>query len=101
MKVLAASVRASSASVTAVLNCASVQVIPTILVWSHVLVPDTVVVPVTARVGVEAPEIVTVFTVVGVIAPSDTVRAQSLLDADTPLAVVTRFTSVPVVAGNV
>lgn len=41
------------------------------------------------------------FTVVGVIAPSETVRAPSLLDADTPLAVVTRFTSVQVVAGSV
>ena len=41
------------------------------------------------------------FTVVGVIAPSVTVRAPSLLDADTPFAVVTRLTSVPVVAGNV
>lgn len=39
MKVLAASVRAKSASVTAVLNCANVQVIPTIFVWSHVFVP--------------------------------------------------------------
>ena len=71
------------------------------IVWLPVFVPDTVVVPVTARVGVEAPEIVTVFTVVGAIAPSDTVRAQSLLDADTPFAVVTRLTSVPVVAGSV
>ena len=41
------------------------------------------------------------FTVVGVIAPRVTVNAPSLLDADTPLAVVTRFTSVPVVAGSV
>lgn len=71
------------------------------IVWLPVLVPDTVVVPVTDRVGVEAPEIVTVFTVVGVIAPSVTDNAPSVLDADTPFAVVTRLTSVPVVAGSV
>lgn len=41
------------------------------------------------------------FTVVGVIAPRVTVRAPSVLDADTPFAVVTLFTKVPVVAGNV
>ncbi len=40
MNVLAASVRAKFASVQAVLNCASVPVIPTIEVWSPVLLPD-------------------------------------------------------------
>lgn len=40
-------------------------------------------------------------TVVGVIAPREIVNAPSEFDADTPLAVVTRFTSVPVVAGRV
>lgn len=72
-----------------------------VIVWSPVLVPDTVVVQVTARVGVEEPEIVTVFTVVGVIAPRVTVNAPSVFDADTQLAVVTRLTSVHVVAGSV
>jgi hypothetical protein len=41
------------------------------------------------------------FVVVGVIAPRVTVRAPSEFDADTPLAVVTRLTRVPVVAGKV
>lgn len=50
---MAASVRASSASVTAVLNCASVQVIPTILVWSHVFVPEFV--PVISVVNARVP----------------------------------------------
>lgn len=41
------------------------------------------------------------FTVVGVIAPNVKDSAPSVLEADTPLAVVTRLTSVPVVAGSV
>jgi hypothetical protein len=53
-------------------------------------------------VNVELPVVkVCPLTVVGVIALRVTVNAPSLLEADTPLAVVTRFTNVPVVAGKV
>src|ERR1019366_8457382 len=45
------------------------------MVWSPVLVPETAVVPVTARVGVEEPESVTPFTEVGVMAPKPIVKA--------------------------
>lgn len=41
------------------------------------------------------------FTVVGVIAPNVNDNAPSVFEAETPFAVVTRFTRVPVVAGNV
>lgn len=60
---------------------------------SPVFVPLTTVVPVTARVGVEAPDRTTLFTLVGVIAPSVIVIAGVLVavatDPDTPFAVVT------------
>jgi hypothetical protein len=62
-------------------------------VWSPVLAPDTVVAPVTARVGVDEPERTTALTEVGVIAPSETVIAGVEVglatDPDTPAAVVT------------
>ena len=53
----------------------AVPAFPEIVVWSPVLVPDIVEVPVTARVGVEDPESVIPLTVVGVMAPSAMVRA--------------------------
>jgi hypothetical protein len=87
--------------VLAVCNAVAVPALPEIVVWSPVFVPDTEVVPVTARVGVEEPESTTELTEVGVIAPNANVNAPSELVAETPAAVVTLFTNVPDVAGNV
>ena len=60
---------------------------------SPVFEPETVVVPVTARVGVELPERVTPFTVLGVIAPRERVIAGVVVAVatvpDIPLAEVT------------
>lgn len=61
-----------------------------------------VLVPVTAKVGVEAPEITTLFTEVGTIAPNVKVIAGVVValatEPDTPLAVVTETeVTVPVV----
>lgn len=67
--------------------------LPDTLVWSPVLEPDTVVVPVTARVGVELPDKVTPLMVVGVIAPRVNVMVGVVVAVatlpDIPLAVVT------------
>jgi hypothetical protein len=67
-----------------------------------VFVPDTDVVPVTASVGVEDPENVIPFTVVGVIAPRDIVRAGVAPpeeEPDTPFAETTETAvTVPVAA---
>ena len=61
--------------------------------WSPVLLPLTAVVPVTERVGVAEPEIVTLFTVDGVIAPKAKVIAgvvvAEAIVADIPFAVTT------------
>jgi hypothetical protein len=63
------------------------------MVLSPVLAPDTVVVPVTARVGVEVPEITTEFTLEGVIAPRVReiagVVVEVATEPETPFAVVT------------
>lgn len=79
VKVLAASVRAMVAVVVG-----NVYVCPAVPVY--VLDPVVNVLP---------------FTVVGVIAPRVNDSAPSVFEALTPLPVVTRFTSVPVVAGKV
>ena len=85
----------------------TVAAFPEIFVWSPVLAPDTVVVPVTASVGVAEPERVTPFTVLGVIAPRDKVMAGVVVEVatvpDIPFAVVTDTdVTVPfVVAGAV
>ena len=64
-----------------------------VIVWSPVLAPDTEVVPVTASVGVDAPETTTELTEVGTIAPSVRLIAGVVVEVatvpDTPLAVVT------------
>ena len=62
---------------------------------SPVLEPETVVVPVIAKVGVEEPERTTLLTEVGVMAPSVKARAPAVLVAETPFPVVTPFTNVP------
>jgi hypothetical protein len=56
-----------------------------VIVWSPVLAPEIELVPVTARVGVELPDKVIEFTVVGVIAPAIIVIA----------GVVVAFATVP------
>jgi hypothetical protein len=88
---------AASAKVT-------VPALPVTDVWSPVLVPETVVVPVTASVGVELPENVIPFTVVGVIAAREMVRAGVAPPEDvpeTPLAVATETAvTVPVAADD-
>ncbi len=61
--------------------------------WSPVFAPDTVVVPVTANVGVPDPEITTPLTDVGVIAPRESVIAGVVVGLatlpDIPFAVTT------------
>lgn len=64
-----------------------------VMVWSPVLAPEIELVPVTARVGVELPDMVTLLTVVGVMAPSVRVIAGVVVALatlpETPLAVAT------------
>ncbi len=55
--------------VRAVCKAVAVQALPETLVWSPVFAPLTVVVPVTASVGVEAPDIATVLYFHAVISP--------------------------------
>ncbi|MBM6707103.1 hypothetical protein H6A68_08675, partial [Bifidobacterium pullorum subsp. saeculare] len=79
-----------------------VPALPETDVWSPVFTPDTEVVPVTARVGVDDPENVIPLTVVGVIAPRAIVKAgvaPPLDDPETPLADATdTAVTVPVAA---
>lgn len=67
--------------------------LPVIVVWSPVLALEIELVPVTASVGVEEPDITTEFTEVGVMAPSVRLIAGVVVDVATepltPLAVVT------------
>ena len=64
-----------------------------VIVWSPVLLPLTEVVPVTASVGVELPDMITELTDVGVIAPRVRLIAGVVVGSVTvpltPLAVVT------------
>ena len=71
----------------------TVAALPVMFVWSPVLTPEMVEVPVTARVGVLEPERVMPLTEVGVIAPKVRVIAGVIVEVatepETPLAVVT------------
>jgi hypothetical protein len=85
-------------------NWPRVPVVTAVFATSPVFVPDTAVVPVTARVGVADPESTTAFTEVGVIAPSVSEIAGVVVDVatdpDTPFAVVTDTSvTVPVPVG--